>query len=96
MAKAKFLVFQNQTSQKIFLIIKAKKNGPIKFMVYSKEPKSCPLDATPCDLENETSVKIGNRNYTTFHISNRTGKNLALFQKREGENVNLILEAAQN
>ena len=96
MAKAKFLIFQNQTGQKIFLIIKAKENGPIKFTVYSKEPKSCPAGATPCDLENETGVKIGNKNYTTFHLSNRTGKDLSLFQKREGENVNLILEAALN
>lgn len=96
MAEAKFLVFQNQTGRNIFLLIKAKENGPIEFAVYSKEPKSCPSGATLCELENETAVRIENKDYTTFSVSNRSGKITALFQKREGENVNIILEAVLN
>lgn len=96
MAEAKFLVFQNQTGSNIFLLIKAKENGPIEFVVYSKRPVSYPGGAMLCELEPESGARIENKAYANYSVINRSGRSLSLSEEKSGETVNIILEAVQH
>ncbi len=91
-----FLHFQNLTGQKIFLLIKARNNGQIKFKVYSTVPTSWPKETALYGLEHGTQVKIRDKNYTSYQVHNPSRRHFTLTEKRGANSLYIILEAVPN
>ncbi len=87
---------QNMTGQKIFLLIKAKSNGPLIFEIYSRCLALCPPGTALCELKHEECAKLPNSNYGTYEIHNLSKRNLRANEERDNGEIVIIIEKDPN